>query len=127
VGPLLAAVAGILELLMTQDVLPDSRAKDTKARIFTPTGTWIPVFCANCGVHGGSCPEESTFLFYLCNACFKTYGEIAGTMAVPDKEFYDKIVQEQDETYGRQLSHNELLQVVQEDSTRLATLLKEAK
>ncbi len=113
---------------MTPDILPDSRAKTTKGRIFTPNGAWIPFFCANCGKHGGSCPEEHmTFMFYQCNACFTRYGVIAGTMAVPDKEFYAKVAQEQQEAYGRALTKPELLKVVEDDSSPLATLLKEAK
>ena len=109
------------------DILPDSRARETKGCIFTPAGTWVSVFCANCGTPGGSCPEESTFLFYLCNACFKTYGTVAGTMAVPDQAFYSRVAQEQQEAHGRALTHNELLAVVAEDASPLATLLKEAK
>jgi len=110
------------------DILPDSRAKETKARVYTPAGAWIPFFCANCGKECGSCPEQNmTFLFYLCPKCFETHGEIAGTMTVPDKVFFDRISQEQQEAYGRVLTHAELVQVVQDDSSPLATLLKEAK
>jgi hypothetical protein len=113
---------------MAQDILPDSRAKNTKERIFTANGVWIPIFCANCGVHGGSCPEENmTHVFYICNKCFKTYGEIAGTMAVPDAVFFEKVKQEQLEAHGRFLTHEELAGVVEEGTTPLAKLLKEAK
>ncbi|MEQ1574218.1 MAG: hypothetical protein ABL993_08230 [Vicinamibacterales bacterium] len=109
------------------DILPDSRAKQAKNQVFTNNGTWIPVFCANCGKHGGSCPETSTFLFYLCNPCFDKYGPITGTMVVPDQVFYEKMAEEQQHVFGRPATHNELLQVVAEDSTALAKLIKEAK
>ena len=109
------------------ELLPDSRAKTTRGHVFAKSGTWVPVFCANCGKDGGLCPEESTFMFYLCDRCFETHGEIAGTMTVPDAVFYDRVAQEQAATYGRALDRAEVLQVIEEDSTPLAKLLKEAK
>lgn len=113
---------------MNNEILPDSRAKEAKNRVFTPTGAWVPFFCASCHKECGKCPEENmTFLFYLCPLCFETYGEIAGTMVVPDKVFFDRVAQEQQEAYGRSLTHQELVQVVQENSSPLATLLREAK
>lgn len=112
----------------TRDILPDSRPRETKGRIFTRNGvTWVPFYCANCFKHCGSCPETSTFLFYLCPKCFETHGEIAGTMIVPDQVFYERVAQEQQEAHGRPLTHAEMVQVVQEDCTPLATLLKESK
>ena len=69
---------------MSIELLPDSRAKNVTGRVFTMNGTWVPVFCANCGKDGGLCPEENmTFLFYLCVTCNETYGAIAGTMVMP--------------------------------------------
>ena len=109
------------------EILPDSRAKTTRGRIFRPDGCWVPVFCANCGKEGGLTPEESTFIFWMCNPCFASKGHITGTMVVPDHEFYQRLAQEQQERYGRAATHNELLQIVAEDCTPLATLLKEAK
>lgn len=113
------------------DILPDSRQHvdhTPKGMTQGPGGMWVPIFCANCGIEGGKCPTQNmTFLFWLCTKCFETHGHITTTMVVPDKVFFDRIAQEQMEAYGRWLSHNELLQVVAEDSTPLATLLKEAK
>lgn len=113
---------------MTIDILPDSRAKETKGRIFTPGGAWVPVFCANCGKPGGSCPEENmTFLFYICPKCNETYGQIAGTMVMPDEVFFEKLKQEQLQSFGRYLTEAELVTVVQEDASPLATLLKSGR
>lgn len=109
------------------DVLPDSRAKTTRNRVFTKTGTWIPFFCANCGKDCGLCPEESTHMFYLCNPCFETKGAIAGTMVVPDAEFFAKVQHEQLEAYGRALAPHEVARVIAEDCTPLAKLIKEAQ
>lgn len=110
---------------MGPEILPDSRARETRGRIFTPGGAWVPVFCANCGVHGGSCPEENmTFMFYLCNRCAETHGKIAGTLMMPDELFYEKLRLEQMDSYGRYLTEQELVTIVQEDASPLATLLK---
>lgn len=114
--------------IIVPDILPDSRARETKGRIFTQIGVWIPVFCANCGVPGGSCPEENmTFLFYLCNKCAETHGAIAGTMMMPDEVFFQKLKEEQIASYGRYLTQPELAAVVEADASPLAKLLKEAK
>lgn len=106
-------------------ILPDSRARETKGRIFTPMGTWIPIFCANCGADGGSCPEENmNFMFYLCNECFKKYGQIAGTMVMPDEVFFERMRQQQLESYGRYLTEQEVAAVVEADASPLAKLIK---
>lgn len=110
-----------------QDILPDSRAKEAKGRIFTPSGAWIPVFCANCGKPGGSCPEENTtFLFYQCSPCNEKYGVIAGTMVMPDEVFFEQLRQEQLASHGRYLTELELATAVEaNDSSPLAKLLKQ--
>lgn len=110
------------------NLLPDCRAKTTRGRIFTSGGAWIPVFCANCGTHGGSCPEENmTFMFYLCNKCAQTYGQIAGTMLMPDEVFFEQLRQEQMASYGHYLTQAELTAVVEADASPLATLLKQGR
>lgn len=109
----------------TADVLPDCRARETRGRIFTARGVEVPIFCANCGVPGGSCPEENmTFLFYLCQKCAETYGAIAGVMLMPDEVFFQKLKEEQEESYGRYLTAEELAAVVAEGTSPLAKLIK---
>ena len=109
------------------ETLPDSRAKNAKGRVFTPAGAWVPVFCAACCREGGLVTESCTFAFWLCRRCEDKHGPIAGTMKVPDAEHFRKMHEEQLEMAGRPLTHNELLRVVAEDCTPLATLIKEAK
>jgi hypothetical protein len=114
----------------TTGVLPDSRVR----HVATPRGAinvgidgWeVPVYCANCGKLCASCPAENmTFMFYLCTPCFETHGAIAGTMAVPDEVWWQKIHEESLETYGRDLSNDELVAIVAADTSPLATLIKE--
>lgn len=79
---------------MSREVLPDSRARETKGVVQTKTafGIMIPIYCANCGVEGGMVPERNmTFVFWLCQPCFESYGEIAGTMVQPDQVFWAQV------------------------------------
>jgi hypothetical protein len=111
-----------------ETVLPDSRARQTRGRIFTNAGVYVPIFCANCGVESGSCPEENmSFLFYLCQKCFETHGHITGLMVMPDEVFFQKLKDEQLASYGHYLTQDELKAVVEEDASPLATLLKDAR
>lgn len=111
------------------DVLPDSRTRvivTPKGMVQGPGGVmWVPVFCANCGHEGGLAPETSTFSFYLCNPCFERLGHLTCTMVVPDHEFYAQLAAEQQDVFGRPATPQELAQVVAEDSSALAKLLKE--
>jgi hypothetical protein len=66
-----------------------------------------------------------TFMFWLCNDCFKKYGELAGTMVVPDQVWWQRIKEESLEAYGRELSHEELQAVADSDTSPLATLIRE--
>lgn len=73
-------------------------------------------------------PEENmTFAFWLCKKCETTCGEIAGTMMMPDEVFWQKMKQEQLETYGRFLTEQEVVQVIEADASPLATLIKERR
>jgi hypothetical protein len=113
------------------EILPDCRT----AHVATPRGAtpgpggfWVPTFCANCGAEGGKVPEENmTFLFWLCNKCAETHGQIAGTMMMPDEVFFERLKQEQLAYYGRIMTEEELIVVVQEDASPLARLIKERR
>lgn len=109
---------------MSEDILPDCRAKDTKNRIFSPMGAWVPVFCANCGDHGGNVPEENmNFAFYMCPKCFERLGHLTCTMVMPDEVFFEKIKQEQLASFGHYLTQEEIGAVVEANDTPLARLL----
>src|SRR4026207_906127 len=100
------------------DLLPDCRLTTRPAGVNRGVvGTWLPAFCANCGADGGLVPEEGcTFLFYLCNACAGTHGQIAGTLLMPDEVFYARLAEAQLERYGRYLSPAEWGQVGEDPS-----------
>lgn len=108
------------------ELLPDCRLKTPPiGRNMGIAGTWMPVFCANCGRDGGLVPENSTFLFYLCNDCAPTHGHIAGTMVMPDEVFYERLAEAQIEQYGHYLSPAEWGTVAEDPSHPLWTLLRE--
>jgi hypothetical protein len=109
------------------DLLPDCRARMPIGAVNRGVlGTWLPVFCANCGADGGLVPEENmTFLFYLCNTCAETYGQVANVMLMPDEVFYAKVAEEQLARYGRYLTPEEWGQVGEDPSHPLWTVLRD--
>lgn len=108
------------------DLLPDCRSSQAPQIYRGVAGTWQPVFCANCGGPGGMVPAEGmTFLFYLCNVCATTYGEIAGTMMMPDEVFFEKLAQAQMEYAGRYLTLEEWGKVGEDASHPLWPLLRD--
>jgi hypothetical protein len=109
---------------MKGDILPDSRARETKGSVFTAAGEYIPFFCANCGKECGWCPAESRFMFYICPNCEETCGKITGMMRLPDEDYWELLKQEQWNHFGYYPNQEELAKVVEEDSSPLAKLLK---
>jgi len=117
-----------LPLAGNPDILPDSRLVRPRGAVHRPDGWWQPIFCANCGADGGLVPEANmTFVFWLCDRCAATHGQIAGTMMMPDEVFWERVKQEQIATYGRFLTEAELAAIVAADASPLATLLKERR
>jgi len=71
--------------------------------------------------------ENLNFLFWLCNECFATAGEIVNTMVMPDEVYWQKVKEEQMAAYGRYLLPQEIEAVVAADASPLATLLTERR
>ena len=110
------------------DILPDSRMQDRRQFVPGPMGSWLPIFCANCGADGGLVPEEgTTFVCWLCRPCADTLGEVAGLMLMPDELYWQKLKEVQLEAYGRFLTEPELLAVVEAGASPLATLIKQGR
>lgn len=109
------------------EILPDSRTQRMPSGVNRGVlGTWLPVFCANCGAEGGLVPDANmTFCFYLCNTCAETYGQIAGMMLMPDEVFFAKVAEAQLERYGRYLTPDECAQVAEDTSHPLWTVLRD--
>jgi len=113
---------------MTVNILPDSRLARSKGAQNRAGVWWVPIYCAFCGAEGGFVPEENTtFIFWMCNPCFETHGEITNLYVMPDEVFWEKVKQEQIETYGRLLTLSELVEIVAADASPLATLIKQRR
>jgi hypothetical protein len=116
---------------MSEEILPDSRLKDTaKGSKVMPFGrvnrlNWAPIFCANCGAPGGYVPEENmTFAFYLCNSCGEKWAPLVGTMAVPDEVFWQKVKEAQMEKYGRLLTAEEIVRALEDGESVISKLAR---
>lgn len=115
--------------LILSEVVPDSRSRAGRGARPGPLGQmWVPIYCANCGKSGGEVPEQSTtFAFWLCNPCFETYGELTTMMVVPDEVFWAKVQEAQMNDYGRLLSTEELVAIVEADASPLAALFRQRR
>lgn len=108
------------------DVLPDVRTHNRKGGIRGPGGTWIPIYCANCGADGGAVPEENcTFAFYLCTPCGAKWGGIAHHHVEPEVVFWARVKQEQLDAYERVLTPEETLRELENPNSPLTKLFRE--
>lgn len=90
--------------------------------------SYVPIYCAGCHVDGPYVPEENTtFAFWLCQECEKDWAHVTGTMAVPDDVFFQRVAEEQLETFGRLLTPQELTEVLKDDRSSLTRLSKDRK
>lgn len=109
---------------MSMHILPDSRLKEAKGTVIVnwelTDGSTVrievePIYCANCGKLYGYVPKENTtFAFWLCRKCFEAHGEIAGTYAVPEDEFNQKVQTEMQERFGRDLTDLEIFKLLEQ-------------
>lgn len=108
-------------------LLPDCRLKTETATQRHRNLNWLPIFCGNCGKSGGWVPEETTFIFYLCQPCADKHGQIDGTYMVPDEVFFQEVKNAQIEKYGKELTENEIRDKLMEDSSLISTLGRSRK
>lgn len=113
----------------TADLLPNCVTKETKNVVMRNGVPYVPIFCANCGCDGGWVPQDSIeatgFAFYLCNPCAEKWAPLAGTYMVPDDVFWEKVKQTQIETYGRELSGEEVAEALKDDQHILTKLARD--
>lgn len=114
--------------MSTPLILPDSRTRALTGLVWRGEGFgwWVPVFCANCGAAGGFVPEGVTHVFYLCDTkCAPTLGHIEGLYTEPDTVFRAKILEEQMDRYGRELTPLELLAQLDDVNSPLSRMARE--
>jgi hypothetical protein len=112
------------------NILPDSRlngeAKGIVRGYHPLVGSinWQPIYCANCGVLDGYYPVENIdFAFALCPKCAERWGNLAGTMLMPDEVYWKRVEQFQIEKYGRVLPKPDFQRMIDSDH-ELRLLLK---
>ena len=105
-------------------LLPDCRLKTETTTQRHWNLNWQPIFCANCGKDGGWVPEETRFIFYLCQPCADRHGQIDGTYMVPDEIFFETVKNAQLEEFGRELSVPELTEALSSESSVISTLAR---
>ena len=114
------------EYKSTTEVLPDCRAQHHTTINRGITGTWEPIFCANCGKDGGFVPAENKqFAFYLCDPCAEKWSPLVDTYMIPDEVFWRKVEQAQLEKYQRILSQEEIALLLTDERSTLSRLAKD--
>ena len=113
------------------EVLPNSLGRFPKEdRGIGLAGTWYILYCASCGEEGGRVLENylpEQFAFYLCTPCAEKYGEVAGCTATPDDVFFKKVQEAMIEQYGHILNESEILQQLEDSSSVVSKLEREAQ
>ena len=108
------------------EFLPDSRPKTQRNVVRLGQLNWVPIYCANCGADGGLVPEENcNFAFYLCIPCSEKWSPLVGTMMVPDEVFWQRVKDEQLSKYGRELTPEEMVEVLTNERSTLSLLCKD--
>ena len=123
--------------MVSNNILPDSRLKDdtlgtvmadfefeefefdSRSGLFVPVKRKYrlemqPIFCANCGKLDGYIPRGlMAWVCFLCDPCSETHGAQASLLDKPDKSFWDAVAHEMFLRYGRALTQQELIQLVE--------------
>jgi hypothetical protein len=109
------------------EVLPDSRARETRGLIRTPTGNMVPVYCANCGKPAGLVPESHiTHVFALCDhGCAGKYGDAAHGMVDPDAIYRERATEAALKKYGRPLTQAEIERELDDRDSALGKIARE--
>ena len=116
----------------TPQILPNSLTRDPKvdASMSAPGREWFFLFCASCGADGGrvlktDVPNREEFAFYLCEPCAQKYGAINGLWVEPDAVFFQKVKEAQLEREGRELTAQEVVQILDDPNSYLNKLARD--
>lgn len=117
---------------MNSDIFPDSRLRTIETPLNAincgVAGFWVPFYCASCGMHCGSVPQENmTFMFYLCNPCFATHGASTLFMTTPDSVFWEEVKNAQMEKYGRYPTLEEVVDKLRDPESLESRLARDRK
>jgi len=115
---------------MPADVLPDSRARDSKNIKWSATHQcyFVQLFCANCGSPYGFVPEHVSFAVAICNKCEANHGAPAHLQRIPDELIWDKVtlaMTEQEKKQSRPMTTKDVLIAIDTPGSDFAKLAKE--
>jgi hypothetical protein len=111
----------------SRDILPNSRAKESKNILLIDGINYVPVYCANCGKQQGMVPENHiSHVFALCDrGCAGKYGDLAHSYVDPDEIFRRQATEEQLTKFGRLLTAEEVTLELEKRESLLAALAKD--
>jgi hypothetical protein len=116
---------------MSVDILPNCIAmRNEKSVVWSNGVKLLPTFCANCGVAGGLVMQVDwdrvrNFAFYLCDPCALKWAPLTNYALVPDEVFWTKVHAAQMESFGRELTEEELIEALKDDNHILTKLCKD--
>lgn len=110
------------------DILPDSRPRDRRGAVHVlGKGTFVPVYCANCGRQYGMVPEKMiTHVFALCDGkCSTVWGHVAHGWTDPDAKVRTDLAEAMRTDYGRLLTQVELYEALDHPKQSLAAVARD--
>ena len=73
----------------------------------------------------GDWDRVKNFAFYLCEPCAEKWSPLADTALSPDEAFWKKVHEAQIEAFGRDLTPEEIVEALEDDSHILTKLCKD--
>ncbi len=116
---------------MPTDILPNCIAmRNEKSVVWANGVTMLQLFCANCGKESGLVMQTDydrvkNFAFSICIPCAEKWSPMVGVGLVPDEVFWSKLHEAQMEAFGRDLTEEEIVEALQDDSHILSKLCKD--
>jgi hypothetical protein len=112
------------------DFFPECRPRQPKASVYHHgQGIWYAkLFCGSCGKEGGFVPESmlsANFAFYLCDPCSEKLGDLEGHYKIADEIFWQKVKEAQLEEDGRDLTAQEVVEALKDNTHYMAKLATE--
>lgn len=113
------------------DVMPLCWARETRGRKVIDGVVNVQVYCMNCGKPGGWSPEYMLdrgggYVGWICQfPCAEKWSAVLGDLLVPDEVFAQRAAEAQLEQYGRILTPDEQVRVLDDPNSLLAKLARE--
>jgi hypothetical protein len=104
------------------ELLPDSRCRNTTSVVKIAGVNYVPIFCMNCGTHGGLVTEQGVhFVGWMCDSCQEKHPLPPGTYAIPDTDYNRKVAEE----WAKAGSIERVIAELQNEQSSLAKLAKD--